>query len=1131
MTVNFHLETEFEHYISRKISELGESGDWQVSPDDTGYDRADALYMPDFVDYLKDTAPEKIEKMKKNFGANWLGNLQKKLVSSLETEGTVQTLRKGFAWAGYQTIECSSRYPNDKRLPNAERNYNANILRVMHQVYYQTAGDRSIDLVFFINGIPVATAEIKTELTQTMKDAVQEYKDLRRPIEPDTRRKNMLFTYKRGAVVHFAISEDEIQMCTKLDGDNSVFLPFNKGRSDGHKGNDPMKPGDTEYPTGYFWNDICQKKNWLCIFHDFIFEEKHQVEDATGRLRESRTQIFPRYHQWHAVTECINDVCRSGVGNRYLIEHSAGSGKTETISWTAHELTRLYDGDERLFSSVIIVTDRVGLDSNIKGTIKQLCTTPGFLAMIGGDGDKRSTNAKNKQLADALHNKRAIVVVTLQTFPYAMKSIAEDKALSGMNFAVLVDEAHSSQTGQFAGKMKTALKLASKKKQKETGEDAPEVSTEELMNAFYEQMQKDRTWPENVSFFAYTATPKAETKTLFGRDSGKIDEATGRPIPESFDLYPMRQAIEEGYILDVLKGYMPYKTAYKLKEDIVPETLVDERNAMRTIAHWQSLHPTNVMQKTEFIIEHFVKNVAALLEGQAKAMIVTSSRPAVIRYKYAIEAYLASHPEYDANKVTAALRFKVPGEPLVAFSGKVRGQDAVMPEDEQIVSEIDYLSENPFAAIRTDYDYTEENTNNIGMQKVEKAFNAPDKRIMIVCNKFQTGFNQKKLCAMYIDKVLSNDVEIVQTYSRLNRVSPGKDHVFIIDFVNDPETVERAFKKYDTGARMEHAQRLEVIYEIKKKLDDSDLYTQDELEQYKKARYQSIAMQDGANDALKLRDALRKKMYQTVSAPADRWNNAMKAYANAAATWQETKKEAEAKGNTELANSAKAKLAEIQKEIDKLNDFRKLLKRYGSAYMFISQIVELGEPDMEIFYGFSRLLLKKLDGLPVDEIDISSLVLSDYRLNPLDTENDGDGDDDAVLRPMGGGTKSSKHQKKSLKEIVSKINEAFGTTVSATDGARTINAIVDSVSADNVSRIQIRNSTNSREAIIADGRLESIIKMAALTLKHNELGKLAAQILEDPQAIRPIQELIYDLVNKKKHLPIEDISKYENRNK
>ena len=349
--------------------------------------------------------------------------------------------------------------------------------------------------------------------------------------------------------------------------------------------------------------------------------------------------------------------------------------------------------------------------------------------------------------------------------------------------------------------------------------------------------------------------------------------------------------------------------------------------------------------------------------------------------------------------------------------------------------------------------------------------------------------------------------------------------------MNDPETVERAFKKYDTGARMEHAQRLEVIYEIKKKLDDSDLYTQDELEQYKKAKYQSIAMQDGANDALKLRDALRKKMYQTVSAPADRWNNAMKAYANAAATWQETKKEAEAKGNTELANSAKAKLAEIQKEIDKLNDFRKLLKRYGSAYMFISQIVELGEPDMEIFYGFSRLLLKKLDGLPVDEIDISSLVLSDYRLNPLDTENDGDGDDDAVLRPMGGGTKSSKHQKKSLKEIVSKINEAFGTTVSATDGARTVNAIVDAVSADNVSRIQIRNSTNSREAIIADGRLESIIKMAALTLKHNELGKLAAQILEDPQAIRPIQELIYDLVSKKKHLPIEDISKYENRNK
>lgn len=1124
MSTSIHRETYFEYYISRKLAELEQDG-WQVSQDDTGYDRVDALYMPDFVAFLEKTAPEKLEKMRKSYGANWQGNLQKKLVQSLEKDGTVMTLREGFPMAGFQTIMCSARYPDDLRLAKARENYDANILRAMHQVHYQTAGNRSIDMVFFINGIPVATAEIKTELTQKVQDAIDEYKELRQPIEPDTRRKNMLFMYKRGAVVHFAISEDEIWMCTKLSGGDSHFLPFNKGTKDGHAGNDPMAADAADYPTGYFWNDICRKENWLRIFHDFIFEESRREEDVTGRTREVKTQIFPRYHQWHTVTACFHDVKEQGVGGRYLIEHSAGSGKTETISWTAHELSRIYRDDERLFASVIVVTDRVGLDSNIKGTIKQLCSQPRFLAMIGSD-ETQSAATKNKQLAMALHNKRAIIVVTLQTFPYAMNAIATDKALLGSNFAVLIDEAHSSQTGQFAGKMKTALKLAAKQKQKETGEDEPEVTTEELINAYFTEQQKNRTWPENVSFFAYTATPKAETKTLFGRPGDKRDEKTGLPLPESFYLYPMRQAIEEGYILDVLKGYMPYQTAYKLKEEVVPETLVDERRAMRTIARWQSLHPTNVMQKAEFIIEHFVKNVAPLLEGQAKAMIVTASRPAVIRYKYAIEAYLKAHPEYEAKKIASALRFKTPGDALVAFSGEVLGQEAVMPEDKNIVTEFDYLAENPFAAIRRDYKYTEENTNAIGSQKVERAFDAPERRIMIVCNKFQTGFNQKKLCAMYVDKLLANDVEIVQTYSRLNRIFPGKDHVFIIDFVNKPDTVVQAFRKYDHGARMEHAQKLEIIYDIKKKLDASDIYTQEEMEACKKVKYQSIvAMQEAeCSQKDRLTDEYRKKLFGTVSAPADRWNNAMDAQANAASIWRQTRQEAEAKGNGDLQKEAEARLADIQKQIDSLMEFRQMLKRYCSAYMFISQIVELGEPDMEIFYVFAGLLLKKLDGLPMDEVDISSLVLSDYRLNALDT---GEADIEAnALRPMGAGSRKSGTQKRSLKEIVARINEAFGNEVSAVDGARTINAIVDTVSADDVSRIQIRNSTNSKSAILADGRLRSIIQVAALSLKHNELGRLATQILEDPQAIRPVEELIYDLVNRKQHLPIEDIAQY-----
>lgn len=1121
MADDIRLETNFEHYISHKLEELSESG-WQVSKDDKGFDSSTALYPDDFISYVTAVSPEKIEKMKKNSGNVWKSNLEKALVHSLEVDGTVQTLRNGFVMAGYQTIDCSGHYPDDTRIPNIQQKYDANILRVMHQVHYQTAGNKSLDLVFFINGIPVATAEVKTELTETVQDAIEEYQTQRKPIEPGTRRKNPLLMYKRGAVVHFAISEDEIWMCTNLEPDVPHFLPFNKGTSDGHAGNDPMKGGNSDYPTGYFWNDICRKENWLRIFHDFIFESVTKKEDATGRLREVRTQLFPRFHQWNCVTKCLNDVKKNGVGQRYLIEHSAGSGKTETISWTAHELINIRRPDgEKLFSSVIVVTDRVGLDSNIKSTIKQLKKTPGLIEMIGGDEDIRPQGAKNKQLAKALHDRREIIVVTLQTFPFALDQIARDDTLTGANFAVLIDEAHSSQTGQFAGKMKAALKLASKDKSKQTGDPDATVTDEEMILAYFKNQQEDRSWPENVSFFAYTATPKSETKTLFGRDSDKIDEKTGRPVPESFDLYPMRQAIEEGYILDVLQGYIPYKTAYKLKEDIVSDKMVDESSAVRSIAMWESLHPTNVMQKTQFIIEHFMKNVSKMLGGQAKAMIVVSSRPAVIRYKYAIEAYLKAHPEYDREKVEEAIRFQVPGEPLVAFSGKVNGASAITDEDENTVMELDYLKKNPFAAIRRDYDYTEENSNNIGYQKVEVAFDKPENRIMIVCDKFQTGFNQPKLCAMYVDKRLCNDIEIVQTYSRLNRTFSGKDHVFIVDFVNDPETVQRAFAKYDHGAKMEHAQRLEIVYDTKKRLDAGDIYTQAEVDTYRDVRYKSIDVLSSS-----VKESYRKKLYQTVSAPAERWNNAYKANHNAYATWSANKEEAQRTGNKDLLTEANVRLKEIAAEQEKILNFRKDLKKYCSSYTYISQIVDLGEPELEIFYGFAKLLLKRLDGTSLEEIDISSLVLSDYRITALDSPDDSNGDDEPVLRPMGSGAGTSKKKRASLKKIVEKLNEAFGEDVAPVDGARTVNAIVDSVSADDVSRIQIRNSTNSREAIIADGRLENIIKVAALSLKNNELGQLASQILDDPQAIRPIAEMIYDLVNKKKHLDIEEISNF-----
>ena len=1114
-----HLEVNFEEYITKKLKALEGDG-WRVSNDDTGFDPNTALIMSDFVEYIAATAPEKIEKMQKTFSANWQKNLEIALVKSLETRGTVLTLREGFQMAGYQTITCSGHYPDDPRLPKLKNYYDANILRVMRQVHYQTAGNKSIDLVFFVNGIPVATAEVKTEFTQSVYDAIAEYQNERRPIEPGTNRKNYLLMYKRGAVVHFALSEDEIWMCTDLTPVQPKFLPFNKGTEDGHAGNPPIKEGDTDYPTGYFWNDICRKDNWLRIFHNFVFEEVSKKEDITGRMKEFRTQIFPRFHQWDCVTKCIKDVKKLGVGQKYLIEHSAGSGKTETITWTAHELIRLMeDTGERKFSSVIVVTDRVGLDSNIKGTIQQLKKTMGLIEMVGGDAEHKVSGAKSKQLSKALHDKREIIVVTLQTFPFALEAIATDNDLKDAKFAVLIDEAHSSQEGEFSGKMKAALKYAAKKSgMKNTDDD--DATDEDAINAFFLEQQNAKSMPENVSFFAFTATPKAETKTIFGRPGTQVDPKTNKPIPESFHLYPMRQAIEEGYILDVLLGYMPYQTAYKLKEDIVPENVVDERTALRTIAHWQSLHPTNVMSKAEFIVEHFVRNVAMLLDGQAKAMVVTSGRPAVIRYKYAIQAYLKAHPEYDKEKIEKRLQFTVPGDPLVAFSGSVKGELAIMPEDDDIVSEKDYLKDNPFAHIRRDYDYTEDNMNNLGYQSVESAFDKPENRMLIVANKFQTGFNQKKLVAMYIDKRINNDIEIVQTYSRLNRVFPGKDKVFVIDFVNDPEIVTNAFRKYDTGAKMESAQRLEIIYEIKDSLDKAGIYTQDEFEAYKVVKYKSMTDVDNT-----LKDSYRMKIYNLVSVPADRWNSQLRAQQNAYNTWRDVLDSAKKHNDIDDVKVAEVQLKNVQDEIDKLMDFRNKLRKYSSAYEYITQIIDLGEPDLEVFSSFAKLLSRRLDGISVDDIDISALILSDYKIRTLDIPI-APADKDPTLKPMTAGGQGKAGRKESLRVIISKINEIWGDEVAPDIGARTINAIADYVAADDVSRIQIQNTTNSKEAIIADGRMERIIQLAAIALKNNEFGTLADKIISDSQTWKPLADIIYDLVDKNKRIDMPDLMKY-----
>lgn len=439
-----------------------------------------------------------------------------------------------------------------------------------------------------------------------------------------------------------------------------------------------------------------------------------------------------------------------------------------------------------------------------------------------------------------------------------------------------------------------------------------------------------------------------------------------------------------------------------------------------------------------------------------------------------------------------------------------------MPEDE-------YLKNNPFSVIDTDYDYTESNMNNLGYETIENAFDTPQYRLMIVANKFQTGFDQPKLCALYIDKPIANDIEIVQTYSRVNRIYPGKDQVFILDFVNKPDTVINAFRKYDSGATMNEAQDTNVVYSIKKQLDKAGVYTQDDLTQYRDAQYRAIAQLSKGEE----RDTYRKRLYKAVSLPAERWNGEYKAHTTAYVAWADTLKRAKNNGDEEAIRYAQQRMEEEQDARDGLITFRKLLKRYCSAYMFISQIVDFEEPDLEVFHGFAKLLYHRICNTSLDEIDVKGLVLSDYKINRLRRNDE---PQNRELRPMGAGTgRSSAPKRRSLRKIVERLNETWGSDVNVVAAARVVNFISDYVAGDDITQTRITNSTNSKETILNDGRLNSIVKAALVNLVNNEMGELAAKVMNDPQAISSLADQAYDQLRSGKRYNIPEIQEYVRR--
>ena len=1022
-----HNEYVFETEICAELKSRG----WLHSTSDAGYDRELALFPEDVFAWLEESQPDQWRRIVKpgdseTHRTKAKNDLLQRLAKTLDTSlshggGTLEMLRKGFKASPAKFEMCQFK-PADGLNPETVSRYAKNRLRVMQQVHYSNKrrpdGEKhnySIDLVLFLNGIPVATVELKTDHTQSIHDAVAQYKQDRDPKgEP-------LLSFGHRALVHFAMSNYEVQMSTKLAGKDTYFLPFNIGNNGG-AGN-PSRV-DTS-PTAYMWEQIWEKDTWLNILGRFMhLESIKETDPVTGEKKLKETLLFPRFHQWSAVTSLVDASRTQGPGNRYLIQHSAGSGKTNSIAWLAHQLSTLHAEGSKVFDAVIVITDRTVLDDQLQSAIRQIDAKTGVVAAISGDGE-----SKSQQLAAALSGSRPIIVVTIQTFPFVLDKLREQGEKLGKNFAIIADEAHSSQTGTTASKLRAVLSDAEFDSYQEGGEVDIEATLLAEMEA--------RAHAPNLSFYAFTATPKAKTLELFGTPGED-------GLPRPFHLYTMQQAIEERFILDVLQNYTPYKVAFKLahngQEYDSDAPLVDQAEAVKEMMYWLRLHPTNIEAKVSIIIEHFRSNISRLLAGKAKAMVVTGSRKEAVRYKIAFDKYVAEKKYQDVKA-------------LVAFSGEV-----VDPES------------GPEG-------FTETKMNpKLKGRSLPEAFKTDEYQVMLVANKFQTGFDQPLLCAMYVDKRLSG-VNAVQALSRLNRVATGKDKTYILDFVNDPEEIRDSFLPYFQTAQLTEIADRNIVVELERKLNMAGIYDDD--------------------DVKRVSDLV-------VTSTKGKGNNALTA---ALAKPRDTFKS--------LLKSARE--AKDGVEVDRLETFRKDVSSFIKAYGFLSQVYDYADTDLERLSLFLRQLEKVIaDSAPESYIDLSELEILRYQI----TEQANQSllmDETGSIAPFSalGGHEVKDPKLVLLEEAIARVNEMVDFS---DDSAVSGKIVVDSVNQKLLEneKIVAQAKANSEEQFIGSSDLSEAILRALIGLKR-DADDASSQILSSTDKqddfMKVIGRAIYALVN------------------
>jgi len=741
------------------------------------FDPEYCLIPKDLIDFVQATQPKEWQDFKKQHGSESEKEFFHQIHKRIERKGTLQLFRKGIRLSGCQFRLAYFRPPTHFN-PDLRKKYEANFFTVIRQLYFSPDEDntQSLDLALFLNGLPIFTAELKNPLNgQTVDDAIQQYKLDRDPKEP-------IFQFKR-CLAHFAVDPNEVFMTTHLKKGKTFFLPFNQGK-EGGAGNPTKRPDDPGYATDYLWNKIWSTDSVLNLLQYFIHTVQEPEKDPnTGKEKIKEKLIFPRYHQLQTVRRLIKDTRTKGPGNRYLIQHSAGSGKSNTIAWLAHQLSSLHDDqDEHVFETIIVITDRRILDRQLRNTILQFEQTAGVVHAVGDE----DTSA---ELRKALENKKSIITTTLQKFPVVAEQM---KAFKGTTFAVLIDEAHSSQAGESTRQMNQVLSVDSlEEAEKSDQEKGPD--TEDKIN----QIIRQRGQLDNVSYFAFTATPKNKTLELFGNKT-----SDGGYAP--FSLYSMRQAIEEGFILDVLENYTTYETYFKLLKKIETDPNYDQKRAMILLRAFTSLHEHAIRKKTEIMVQHFVQYSAHAIKGKAKAMIVTRSRLHAVRFYHAVKKYL-----------------KEQGYPygvLVAFSGTVKDP-------------------------KTSMESTEARLNGIPDTQTRDAFSGPDYRFLVVANKFQTGFDEPLLHTMYVDKKLGG-VNAVQTLSRLNRIHPNKKDTMVLDFANDADDIKKAFDPYYEKTMLSEGTDPNILYTMMDDLEDYHIYESIMVDRFAEAFFSKKVKQD-----------------------------------------------------------------------------------------------------------------------------------------------------------------------------------------------------------------------------------------------------------------------------------------------